>query len=244
MTLRPVHHYVLACLAFSLASVANATTLNTVLDFEGFAAGQIIDDEYAASPPPGSNVAAVNLSGGPDVAIIFDTGAPTGGDLDLAAPFTSANPNFPDPYDPGNVLIIQETNNCDLNTGFCEIPDDEGSSPAGEIEFVFASPITLLSIDFFDIEFNEDNDDPDSEIRLFDENDDEILAGLFFVPNTGGDNMWDQLNFGAVSGVKRLVIELNGSGAIDNVTYVPVPPAVWLFGSALGLLGWIRRRTT
>lgn len=25
---------------------------------------------------------------------------------------------------------------------------------------------------------------------------------------------------------------------------VPVPPAVWLFGSALGLLGWIRRRTT
>ena len=27
------------------------------------------------------------------------------------------------------------------------------------------------------------------------------------------------------------------------VTTVPVPAAVWLFGSALGLLGWIRRRT-
>jgi hypothetical protein len=26
-------------------------------------------------------------------------------------------------------------------------------------------------------------------------------------------------------------------------TVVPVPPAVWLFGSALGLLGWIRSRT-
>jgi hypothetical protein len=25
---------------------------------------------------------------------------------------------------------------------------------------------------------------------------------------------------------------------------VPVPAAVWLFGSALGLLGWVRRRTT
>lgn len=25
-------------------------------------------------------------------------------------------------------------------------------------------------------------------------------------------------------------------------TVVPIPPAVWLFGSALGLLGWIRRR--
>jgi hypothetical protein len=26
-------------------------------------------------------------------------------------------------------------------------------------------------------------------------------------------------------------------------TVVPVPPAVWLFGSALGLLGWVRSRT-
>jgi len=26
-------------------------------------------------------------------------------------------------------------------------------------------------------------------------------------------------------------------------TVVPVPAAVWLFGSALGLLGWVRRRT-
>lgn len=27
-------------------------------------------------------------------------------------------------------------------------------------------------------------------------------------------------------------------------TVVPIPPAIWLFGSALGLLGWIRRRST
>ncbi len=29
-----------------------------------------------------------------------------------------------------------------------------------------------------------------------------------------------------------------------SVTPVPVPPAVWLFGSALGLLGWMKRRKT
>jgi hypothetical protein len=29
-----------------------------------------------------------------------------------------------------------------------------------------------------------------------------------------------------------------------NVTAVPIPAAVWLFGSGLGLLGWFRRRRT
>ena len=242
MSLRPVFRYLAAGLALGLSPMTQATTVNAVLDFEGFAPGQIIDDEYALAPPPGSNLSAVNLSSGPDVAIIFDTGSPTGGDFDLAAPFMSANPALPGPYDPGNVLIIQETNNCDLVAGFCDLPDDEGSSPAGEIEIVFNNPIILTSIDFFDIEFNENNNDPDSQIRLFDGNDTEILANTFFVPNTNGDNMWDRVIFD-VPDVKRVLIELNGSGAIDNVAYVvPVPAAAWLFGSALGMLGWLRRR--
>ncbi len=33
------------------------------------------------------------------------------------------------------------------------------------------------------------------------------------------------------------------SGYVYTFTVVPVPAAVWLFGSALGLLGWIRRRS-
>jgi len=243
MTKRPVLRCLAIGLSASLTLPAQASTLSAVLDFEGFLAGQIIDDEYAVSPPPGSNLSAVNLSSGPNVAIIFDTAAPTGGDIDLAAPFDSMNPALPDNYDPGNVLIIQERNNCDLIAGFCSIPDDEGTSPAGEIEILFNSPIILTSIDFFDIEFNENANDPDSQIRLFDASDNEILANTFFVPNTSGDNMWDQLVFD-VPGVKRVLIELNGSGAIDNVAYVvPVPAAAWLFCSALGMLGWMRRQT-
>ena len=31
---------------------------------------------------------------------------------------------------------------------------------------------------------------------------------------------------------------------IASLTVVPVPPAVWLFGSALGLLGWVRRKAS
>jgi hypothetical protein len=34
--------------------------------------------------------------------------------------------------------------------------------------------------------------------------------------------------------------DIDAVGAIQTV--IPVPAAVWLFGSALGLLGWVRRR--
>jgi hypothetical protein len=60
--------------------------------------------------------------------------------------------------------------------------------------------------------------------------------------------MWGQLDFGAIEGVRRFVIEMAGSGAIDNVKYstkispVPLPASAWLFGSAIGFLGWMRRR--
>jgi hypothetical protein len=33
------------------------------------------------------------------------------------------------------------------------------------------------------------------------------------------------------------------AGGQLTLTQVPIPPAVWLFGSALGLLGAVRRRT-
>jgi hypothetical protein len=56
--------------------------------------------------------------------------------------------------------------------------------------------------------------------------------------------MWGQLEFN-VDGVKRIELNLGGSGAIDNIRYsvIPVPAAVWLFGSGLiGLIALARRK--
>jgi hypothetical protein len=239
-----------------LSSAASAA----VIDFESYSLGTIIDSEYA----PQLTVSAVNASSGPDVAVIFDTANPTGGDLDLGGPFGTNDSGLSNNYNPGNVLIIHETNNCNALT--CEDPDDEGSRNAGAFYFDFASAITLESIDFFDIETGESakkgwdkglkkgwdkglKKGIRNGIRLFDEDDHEILPNTFFVPDTGGDNMWAQLLFG-VDGVKRIELNMGGSGAIDNITFtaaemphLPVPAAVWLFGSGLiGLVGFARRK--
>lgn len=65
-------------------------------------------------------------------------------------------------------------------------------------------------------------------------------------------NLTDSLstyNFAGLGTLSNLSISFDGSSYFApfdldniNVTTVPVPAAVWLFGSALGFLGWSRRR--
>jgi hypothetical protein len=50
--------------------------------------------------------------------------------------------------------------------------------------------------------------------------------------------VWDPLNDNDMS--MFVGTSFSGTAIID--TFVPVPAAVWLFGSALGLLGWMRRK--
>ena len=175
------------------------------------------------------------------------------------APFGGINvfspPCFADGSDPGNILIIQE-NNTGCGDGICDNPDDEGSRfsdrPTGIISFQFAQAIELISLDFFDIETAEDGSTDNNRIRMFDDANNEILANTYYTPDTGGNNLWDQVLFGnpsqGVLDIARIDVYFGGSGALDNLVYkdippVPVPSAVWLFGTALiGFVGMSRRR--
>ena len=209
-----------------------------IIDFDDLASGIIVDDEYA----PMVNVSVLNLGGGPDVAVVFDTLKPTGRDYDLGGPFDSNNPDLDDDYEAKNVLIIHERYDCNKLT--CYEPDDEGSRRAGKFFFDFKKLVTLESIDFFDVETEENGSRPENAIRLFDDTNNEIMPYSFYTPDTGGDRMWDRLVFN-VSGVKRIELNMGGSGAIDNIQFsvIPIPSAIWLFGCGLiGLVALARRK--
>ena len=225
---------------------------SVVLDFEDFGStnfqhGTVVSTQYNSAPYGNVTISAFNDDGlGPDLAVAFDSNTPAANttDDDLLAPFSNPTRGS---LRPGHILIIQE-NNTGCADLVCDDPDDEGRRRAGKLTFEFQKTVELLSLDFFDIENTAGNDEdsgqPGSEVRLFDAMNNEIAAGTYFTPGTGGDNTWDRLFFNGISGVRKLEVNLYGSGAIDNLTYsvVPVPAAVWLFGTALlGFIGLSRR---
>ena len=211
--------------------LAFSTAQAMVLDFEGFNLGQIIDDEYAGMGVTISG--SGNTNGLP--AVVFDTANPTGGDFDLGGPFSRVSGDFVETLDPGYVLILQENDTC--GTSLCDEPDDDANG--GSFTFSWDSPIILNSLDFFDIEAHEAG----APITITLATTNGILP-TFTVPETGGDNTWGRVNFEGISNVVSMTVNLNGSGAIDNLDFaIPLPGVAWLFFPGLAVLGTrIRRR--
>jgi hypothetical protein len=235
--------------------------------------GRIIDDEFSTpglidptatdhDPTLSASFDGFKTNGNTNPLVLFHSGNPTGGDYDLAAPFT--NPHTGEVKNPGQILILHENpRNCRKSSGrrtngnnasavSCDNPDDLADGGMFVIEFNKA--VTLQSIDFFDVEYSEAHQNgPSNEILLFDINGDQVLrGGAFYTPSTGGDNKWKDLAFN-VGGVAKIKINCEGSCAIDNIkggndgdppgNEVPEPPALLIFAMGLiGLVAYRRRR--
>lgn len=259
-----------------MLAAAESRAAGWVIDFEEFINGngdrinaqhgQIADDEYAnqilsvvgddSDAGVGVTISAVNnANSGHDEAVIFNTRLTGTRDSDLEDPFTRIGDGG-DTYEEvnghkaGNILILQEHDTGSCGSLSCSRPDDEGNrysnKSTGFFQFDFTVPVDLTSIDFFDVEAEENGTDPHNEILFFDETL-QAIGPTLHTPDTGGDNKWARLTFN-VTGVKRLIVELRGSGGIDriagDITNPPdnVPEADGAAVLGIGMVGLLAAR--
>lgn len=234
-----------ALAVMTLASTASATP--TTITFEGQQHGRILSNQFIAQGL--TSITANNPNRSFNIAAIFDT-TRTG----------TADPDLEDPWDGGNLssntilrnVVIIATNNVGAGDGVLDDPNDEGNRPAGSLSFQFASPLPYFGFDIVDLEGVIQES---SNLQFF-------LGGMSvgsvsfsqFVTNNNpyfdptvdfGDNSANRIrpitaaSLGA-AGFDRVVLNLGGSGAIDNLV-VPAPSTAMLAIGA-GLLASRRRR--
>ncbi len=127
------------------------------LDFDDLPTGQIVNHQYSQH---GIAISADNHNGGPDLAVIFDSANPTGGDYDIGTPNQSfggpgsgsggaASGDGPNGIAQGKVLISQE-HGYDRGDGIISTePDDQ--TGGGSIVFDFDSATRVVSVEMLDV---------------------------------------------------------------------------------------------
>lgn len=187
-------------------------TLDFSVDGGGapLSAGQIVDDEFAAM---GMQVLTGDPANHP--VMVFDTANPTGGDWDLGTPNqdfggpgigSGGSSGAPGQNDTalGHALILSE----DQDSGD---PDDNGGG--GVFIFLFDGPVEVVSVRVLDVDGGED----DGAVTAFD-GAGMPLASVSLAPL--GDNSVQQALLDA-TGVRRLEVSLEGSGALAEIVSCP-----------------------
>lgn len=195
------------------ATTINAATASTscctdfeVINFNKYAKGTIVSEVTSANGVGPIGVYGSNPKySGKNAAMIFDTSNPTGEDPDLKTP------GYNNQADLQKVLIVSE----DLNTSDPDDSDYKGSSLS--FDFSKLGSVNICSFDVIDLEARQNEY---SKIEFFGING-KISESALPMP---GDNGVATASLG-VAGVVKMLITLNGSGAVDNIKFcVNKPP--------------------
>ncbi len=189
------------------------------IDFEEFEAGDIVS---TVSPDGGCDGTISVYGTNPEIpdentAMIFDSSNPTGGDFDLGTPnefiggpgISTEGDQASNDTELGNVLIISE----DLDS-----TDPDDSYVAGSFyELNFSGygngSVTLHGFDMLDLDAP-GKDDLLTIVTLYDEVNNVLLQKEL---PYGPDNAKQFVDLESTEDVVRMVLELNNSGAIDNI---------------------------
>jgi len=128
-----------------LVLISAGVSMGELYTFDSLQHGEIVNSQV-----PGLTVQAINIGGGPDLALAFDTTRTGTRDPDLENPWSGGN--LPWDTDLGHLLILAENGRDANNDGLVDNPDDEGSRPAGSLIFGFDTPVAEFGFDLVDVE--------------------------------------------------------------------------------------------
>jgi hypothetical protein len=238
------------------ASAAEATAI--VIDFEEpeFDHGDVV----ASSKGVVITTENFHKNFSPDLGVIFDSTLRGTRDPDLEGPgptdsVTWSGGNLGGDVVLGNVLIIQE-NSWGCGDGTCDKPDDEGGRTGGSevgageftVDFSYfvnhGLRVTSFGFDFIDVESAEAVNSV-----VFFQGSTEIQMAFTSLPGISnsdfGDNTANRVapiwatDLGLTE-FDRVVIRLGGSGAIDNITFTPIPEPTTALLFAAGIVSLAR----
>ncbi len=243
-----------ATAALAISPCASASEITIDFSTEDDFITPLANGQHVASPGEFGTLFTLSASGNNQGAAIFGSN-PAGpnlgtGDDDLLVGL-------------GNVLILQDNAHDDQSTpGFFDHVDD--ANEGGTISFDFLVPVVFTSITLIDIDNNADVmitlTDGSGLQRMYDIDSNFTfdiaeegtggfetldLATMSVQVGEGGGSATPSQDAGFDQGdVWSLSVELQGSGALDNLTFafpqIPSPPAFALLGVVCGCSG--RRR--
>lgn len=219
----------LACLFLLTPSLVRGQ--QQTLDFEGYSAGEILEYVTASAGYAGIQVIATHPACPTrNAAIIFDSSCPggcSGGDDDLGTPNASfggpgigsggaAGNGAENDTALGNLLIIHQ--HCsDLTSSPVANPQDFGGSAT--LDLVFPTDVTVSSLTTIDVEGTEN-----LQIDFYDKDGTPVGFANPIVTGDNGKAVLAPMPLGgaaSVSGVRKMSVARQGSGAIDNIVFEP-----------------------